>query len=94
MHGNGLVGSSNRVDVIRVYSNLVLEKSTNPRIFSANFVFTLKHTRVALAVYRFFKPTYCVYVVVLPEFLELCPTLMSFSGVLMMGSSFLTVNER
>lgn len=38
--------------------------------------------------------THRVYAAVLPEFLESCPTPVSFSGMLTMGSSFLTVNER
>jgi DNA polymerase gamma 1 len=37
--------------------------------------------------------THRVYAAVLPEFLESCPTPVSFSGMLTMGSSFLTVNE-
>lgn len=37
--------------------------------------------------------THRVYAKVLPEFLESCPTPASFSGMLTMGSSFLTVNE-
>ncbi|KAI9450870.1 DNA polymerase family A-domain-containing protein [Lactarius psammicola] len=37
--------------------------------------------------------THRVYAKVLPEFLESCPTPVSFSGILTMGSSFLPVNE-
>ncbi|KAI0266250.1 DNA polymerase family A-domain-containing protein [Gloeopeniophorella convolvens] len=37
--------------------------------------------------------THRVYAKVLPEFLEACPSPVSFSGMLTMGSSFLTVNE-
>lgn len=37
--------------------------------------------------------THRVYTKVLPEYLESCPTPVSFSGMLTMGSSFLTVNE-
>ena len=37
--------------------------------------------------------THRVYAKVLPEFLESCPSPVSFSGVLTMGSSFLPVNE-
>jgi DNA polymerase gamma 1 len=37
--------------------------------------------------------THRVYINVLPEFLQSCPTPVSFSGMLMMGSSFLTVDE-
>jgi DNA polymerase gamma 1 len=37
--------------------------------------------------------THRVYAAVLPEFLESCPTPVSFSGMLTMGSSFLPVNE-
>ena len=37
--------------------------------------------------------THRVYTKVLPEFLKSCPTPVSFSGMLTMGSSFLTVNE-
>ncbi|KAI0297802.1 gamma DNA-directed DNA polymerase [Multifurca ochricompacta] len=37
--------------------------------------------------------THCVFAKVLPEFLESCPSPVSFSGILTMGSSFLTVNE-
>ena len=37
--------------------------------------------------------THRVYAAVLPEFRESCPSPVSFSGMLTMGSSFLTVNE-
>jgi DNA polymerase gamma 1 len=37
--------------------------------------------------------THRVYAKVLPEFLESCPSPVSFSGMLTMGSSFLTVDE-
>lgn len=34
--------------------------------------------------------THCVYAAALPQFLESCPTAVSFSGLLTMGSSLLT----
>jgi DNA polymerase gamma 1 len=37
--------------------------------------------------------THAVFSRVLPEFLEACPSPVSFAGILTMGSSFLTVNE-
>ncbi|KAI0063819.1 gamma DNA-directed DNA polymerase [Artomyces pyxidatus] len=38
--------------------------------------------------------THSVYAKVLPDFLTACPSPVSFSGILSMGSSFLTVNEQ
>ena len=37
--------------------------------------------------------THCMYTKVLPEFLESCPTPVSFSSIFTMGSGFLPVNE-
>ncbi|KAI0040878.1 hypothetical protein FA95DRAFT_1566035, partial [Auriscalpium vulgare] len=38
--------------------------------------------------------THAVYAHVLPDFLQACPSPVSFAGILTMGSSFLTVNEQ
>ena len=37
--------------------------------------------------------TYAIYAKIFPEFLQACPSPVSFAGAMTMGSSFLTVNE-
>ncbi|KAI6157921.1 DNA polymerase family A-domain-containing protein [Pisolithus tinctorius] len=89
-----LTSANSLADVAKLHCNIDVDKGIREEFMKASSSDVLEHIHDFL--------NYCandVYVThkvllrVLPSFLQLCPSPVSFAGILAMGSSFLTVNE-
>jgi len=90
-----ITSGNSLADVARLHCGIDLDKEARKDFMECKPVEILENIQDYLNYCaRDVSVTHRVYAAVLPEFLESCPTPVSFSGMLTMGSSFLTVNER
>ncbi|KAI6021535.1 DNA polymerase family A-domain-containing protein [Pisolithus microcarpus] len=89
-----LTSANSLADVAKLHCNIDVDKGIREDFVKASSSDILEHIHdflnyCANDVYV----THRVFLRVLPSFLQLCPSPVSFAGILAMGSSFLTVND-